>query len=190
MFRTFMNRCKSIVSTTGTKQMRNMAGLSTFTVLGTSIMTTSDTSDYVCPNDVWTESTFDDDFDVDIRAKLLRQKINCKSKESMTSQAEMEKFGPALHDNWEVHEIDDKYHLKRDFYVDTIDEVKDICNLIFDVAERSNYHPDITVKGHKVISVDLYSFRLDGLRIADFIVAARIDVEIEKLVQQYDNDSF
>eukprot|EP00483_Globobulimina_turgida_P002050 UN02052 len=128
------------------------------------------------------------DKDSSKRNKLLKEKINCSSKITLDLDSDLEKYLDILHDDWRIFKDDNnnnKCHLYREFNVDTFDEIMDITSTVFEVAHDANYHPDIQIFGHKKITIDIYSYKLTNLRVNDFIFAARIDENIEKLMKEY-----
>ena len=127
------------------------------------------------------------------RSKLLKQRIDCKSKKTLDTEQELSKYLNVLHSDWKVFKDENdnnKCHLIREFNVETFGEIMDICNTIFEIADNSNYHPDIKTFGHKKVIIDIYSYKSNNLRVNDFVFAARLDENIEKLMQQYLDDEF
>eukprot|EP00483_Globobulimina_turgida_P007087 UN07101 len=134
------------------------------------------------------------------RSQLAGTRINCtkaecastRTPETMNSENEMKKYLDVLHQDWKVEKIDTKWHLKREFEVKIksvrkakkLKLLKDISRVIFQISKKSNYHPDILINGVQKITVDLYGHKMDCLRIAEFVFAARIDVEIEKMQKE------
>eukprot|EP01084_Bolivina_argentea_P026048 48407_1 len=179
MFTAFANRCRGIVSFVAMN--KKIVGWSYVTV-NTAFMTATGNNIY-----------YDCDIDLQKRNTFAATQINCAGacgtldsdkravlKETIP-QNEMKKYLDILHDNWEVKKIDNKWHLIREFYVETIDEIQDISNAIFEISKPSNYHPDMLINGQKKITLDVYSFKMNGLRLTDFVFAARVDIEIEKI---------
>eukprot|EP01083_Nonionella_stella_P241764 843966_1 len=107
------------------------------------------------------------------RNKLAETKINCSETTcattripgSMTSKNEMKQYLDVLHDDWKAINIDDKWHLKREFEVKTksrrklkkLKQLNNITQSIFQVSKKSNYHPNISIEGVEKVILDLYS---------------------------------
>ena len=52
------------------------------------------------------------------------------------------------------------------------------CNRIGEVAESEQHHPDLHLTGYRHVKVVLTTHAIGGLSMNDFIVAAKIDQEI------------
>eukprot|EP01083_Nonionella_stella_P249748 863239_1 len=126
------------------------------------------------------------------RNELAGTRINCKTPETMNSKNEMKKYLDVLDQNWNVEKIGKKWHLKREFIIQTksvrkskkLQRLKAISDAIFQVTKKSNYHPDILINGVKKLTVDIYSHKMRGLREAEFVFAARIDVAIQQIPKE------
>eukprot|EP01084_Bolivina_argentea_P269095 457237_1 len=156
-------------------------------VFATAFLSTKDLDQENSNNIGWKK--FQTHADTTKRMELLKQKRDCKSKQTITSPTELETYLDALQQDWFINISDDgKYHLIREFNVDTYGEVMDISSAVMECSDSFNYHPDMKVT-HKQVIVDIFSFKLNGLREIDFIFAAKIDQVIDKLSKEYiDNE--
>jgi Pterin-4a-carbinolamine dehydratase len=64
--------------------------------------------------------------------------------------------------------------LKENFFLITIKESLQFINLISEIGERENHHPDISF-GWGYAKISIYSHSLNGLHKNDFIFASKID---------------
>merc|ERR1712130_570956 len=119
------------------------------------------------------------------RRELLENTRDCKSTNIMKTWDDFKVFEDSVHKDWIIREEDDgKLHLIREFNVETYGEVMDICSTTMKCADEFNYHPNISVS-HKQVIVDIFSYKHDGLRLIDFMFAAKIDEAIDILSKQY-----
>jgi 4a-hydroxytetrahydrobiopterin dehydratase len=72
---------------------------------------------------------------------------------------------------WEV--IED-HHLSKTFKLPDFKEALRLVNLIGDIAEQEDHHPDIYLAWGKV-RVEIWTHKINGLTESDFILAAKID---------------
>jgi len=68
----------------------------------------------------------------------------------------------------------DKDEIERTFRFKGFPEAIDFVNLLADLAEDANHHPEIEIKFNQV-EVELSTHKIGGLSLNDFIMAARID---------------
>ncbi len=54
-------------------------------------------------------------------------------------------------------------------------------NVIADLAEGENHHPDIHLTGYRKLRIDLSTHAINGLSDNDFILAAKINAATEKV---------
>ncbi len=78
---------------------------------------------------------------------------------------------PQLDDGWSVV---DHHHLVRSFSFADFAASLAFVNQVGALAERAGHHPDIRFGwGHATI--ELWTHKIDGLHLADFVLAAQID---------------
>jgi 4a-hydroxytetrahydrobiopterin dehydratase len=65
--------------------------------------------------------------------------------------------------------------LRRDVQVKNFRAAVTLVNLIADVAEEQNHHPDICIYGWNKVSIELYTHTANGLSENDFIMAAKFN---------------
>ena len=68
----------------------------------------------------------------------------------------------------------------RSGFVDAVTAI----NAIKDVAEEEGHHPDLHLTGFNTLEIQLYTHSIDALTESDFIVAAKINLAIERLAKQ------
>lgn len=76
-----------------------------------------------------------------------------------------------LEPGWEVV---DGHHITRTWRFPDFASGLRFVNAIGAIAEEAGHHPDLQLSWGRV-RVDLWTHKIDGLHLADFIVAARID---------------
>ncbi len=76
-----------------------------------------------------------------------------------------------LEPGWEVV---DEHHLTKTWSFPDFATALAFVNAIGDIAEDAGHHPDVHLAWGRV-RVDLWTHKIDGLHLADFVVAARID---------------
>ena len=69
----------------------------------------------------------------------------------------------------------DSHKLRKEFVFNNFKEAMGFVNLVAEIAEQENHHPDIYIFYNKV-NIELYTHAVNGLSESDFIMAAKIDV--------------
>lgn len=85
------------------------------------------------------------------------------------------KFMEQVSDEWEL--VDEK-KIRREFKFKDFVAAMAFANKVADLAEAEGHHPDLHVAWGKVV-VELWTHKIDGLWDNDFIMAAKIDREVE-----------
>ena len=67
-----------------------------------------------------------------------------------------------------------QHHLQREFTFENFREALDFVNEVGELAEREDHHPDILLTYGKVV-IHLWTHKINGLSINDFIMAAKIN---------------
>lgn len=76
-----------------------------------------------------------------------------------------------LSDGWEVIEA---HHLTRTFAFPDFATALTFVNAVGAIAEEAGHHPDVWLAWGRV-RIELYTHKIDGLHLADFVLAAKID---------------
>jgi len=71
----------------------------------------------------------------------------------------------------------DEHHLEKEFKFDTYLEAVNFVNEVAAIADEQDHHPDIYLSYGKV-RVTLWTHKIGGLSVNDFIVAAKIEQSI------------
>jgi len=74
-------------------------------------------------------------------------------------------------DGWTVEQA---HHLTKTYVFDDFASALAFVNRIGEVAEREGHHPDVALSWGKV-RVDLWTHKINGLTMSDFILAAKCD---------------
>jgi len=89
----------------------------------------------------------------------------------LTSQ-EIEEYKKQLDNNWQV--VDKKY-LKREVVLDNFISVVEMVNLIAEVAEENDHHPDLLLHSYKRLLITLTTHSIGGITEKDIQLAKRVD---------------
>jgi len=84
---------------------------------------------------------------------------------------EINEYMEQLDKEWKVI---DNHHLEREFKFKNFKDALEFTNAIGELAEREGRHPDIFLSWGKV-KIVLYTHKIDGLSISDFVLAAKMD---------------
>lgn len=95
--------------------------------------------------------------------------IPCEKTPNALSEAEIEKYLEELND-WQLEEN----KIKKVFKLPDFKLALQFVNKVGAIAEEGSHHPDISISYNKV-EVTLWTHRINGLSVNDFIVAAKID---------------
>jgi len=76
-----------------------------------------------------------------------------------------------LNNEWRVV---DEHHLERTYIFKNFRQALNFTNMVGELAEEQNHHPDILLAWGKV-KVIIWTHKIDGLTESDFIFAARTD---------------
>ncbi|MBN1213477.1 MAG: 4a-hydroxytetrahydrobiopterin dehydratase [candidate division Zixibacteria bacterium] len=75
-------------------------------------------------------------------------------------------------DDWTV--IDEK-QIEKEFSFKNFAEALKFVNVVGEIAEDENHHPDILLHSWNKVTIKLWTHAICGLSLNDFIVAAKID---------------
>lgn len=88
----------------------------------------------------------------------------------------LQKLLAAVNNNWQLVR---EHHLEKEYTFDDFREALDFANLVGEMAELQNHHPDIYLAWGKV-KVTIWTHKIDGLTESDFIFAAKTDLLLKK----------
>ena len=72
-----------------------------------------------------------------------------------------------------------EHHLEKEYKFGDFREALDFTNLVGEMAERQDHHPDIYLAWGRV-KVTIWTHKIDGLTESDFVFAARTDLLLKK----------
>jgi 4a-hydroxytetrahydrobiopterin dehydratase len=72
-----------------------------------------------------------------------------------------------------------EHHLEKEYKFGDFREALDFTNLVGEMAERQDHHPDIYLAWGRV-KVAIWTHKIDGLTESDFIFAAKTDLLLKK----------
>ena len=96
----------------------------------------------------------------------------CKSGEPALTPEQIEPLRAQVHADWEV--VGDAHHLRRVFRFQNFRDALAYLNLVGALAEEQFHHPDLELSWGRV-GVEIWTHKIDGLREADFVFAAKCD---------------
>ena len=83
----------------------------------------------------------------------------------------------AVNNHWRLVR---QHHLEKEYKFGDFRKALDFTNLVGEMAERQNHHPDIYLAWGKV-KVTIWTNKIDGLTESDFIFAAKTDQLLKKV---------
>lgn len=84
---------------------------------------------------------------------------------------DIEEYMVQLDDEWKVIH---NHHIERQFKFKNFKEALEYTNKIGELAEKEGHHPDIYLSWGRV-KLTLFTHKIDGLSISDFVFAAKVD---------------
>lgn len=88
------------------------------------------------------------------------------------NEQEVQKMLASLKSGWKA---DGVHHLEREFRFSNFKEALDFTIQVGNLAEAEGHHPDITLSWGKV-KVAIWTHKIGGLTLNDFILASKIDL--------------
>ena len=82
----------------------------------------------------------------------------------------------AVDNGWQLVGV---HHLEKEYKFGDFREALDFTNLVGEMAERQDHHPDIYLAWGRV-KVTIWTHKIDGLTESDFVFAARTDLLLKK----------
>lgn len=82
----------------------------------------------------------------------------------------------AVNNDWQLV---GEHHLEKEYKFGDFREALDFTNLVGEMAERQDHHPDIYLGWGKV-KVTIWTHKINGLTESDFIFAAKTDQLLKK----------
>ena len=104
---------------------------------------------------------------------LKNQKcVPCEGGVSPFTPEQIEQTLPMLKTQWRV--LDGK-KLAKEFEFKNFVEAIEFVNKIAKVAEYQGHHPNLRIHDYKKVEVELFTHKINGLHLNDFILAANIE---------------
>ncbi|MDD2807521.1 MAG: 4a-hydroxytetrahydrobiopterin dehydratase [Patescibacteria group bacterium] len=105
--------------------------------------------------------------------ELINQKcVPCEGGIPPFTPTQIIEFKKNLKTEWQV--IDDK-KLVKDFEFENFVAAVAFVNKIAELAETQGHHPNLNIHDYKYVTVELYTHKIGGLHVNDFILAAKIE---------------
>ncbi|AKH96792.1 4a-hydroxytetrahydrobiopterin dehydratase [Halanaeroarchaeum sulfurireducens] len=101
----------------------------------------------------------------------------CTSEEEPLTEDEYDEYVEQIDDG--VWHIVDGHHLRGKYSVEDFRDALEFTYEIGELAEEEWHHPDIHLQWGEV-TVEMWTHKIDGLHLTDFIMAARMDRIYEK----------
>jgi 4a-hydroxytetrahydrobiopterin dehydratase len=86
------------------------------------------------------------------------------------------KMHEELNSSWQLV---DEHHLEKEYKFDGFKPAVDFTNVVADIAEEQDHHPDILLAWGKV-KVTIWTHKIDGLTESDFYFAAKVEEASKK----------
>jgi len=96
----------------------------------------------------------------------------CAGGEAALEREDLDRLLEELGEGWEI--VDGTHHLEKTYKWKDFQEALGFTNLVGEIAERENHHPDILLSWGQV-KLLLRTHKIDGLTESDFILAAKAD---------------
>ena len=98
--------------------------------------------------------------------------VPCSGSEDPLTQEEIEVYLPQVPE-WELlHEPDRIVRtIKTKNFMDAVALIQEIAQL----AEEEGHHPNVAIKNYNQLTIELFTHKISGLHVNDFILATKID---------------
>ena len=104
----------------------------------------------------------------------IKKCIPCEGNIPAFDYSEIHKYLKKV-DGWDVKKNEEEnYYLIKEFKFSNFLESNKFVNLVGEVAEKENHHPDIFF-GWGYAKIKIFTHAINGLAESDFILAAKID---------------
>ena len=100
--------------------------------------------------------------------------VPCKGGVPPLTGKQLQAFYKAVNNGWQLA---GEHHLEKEYKFSDFREALDFTNLVGEMAERQNHHPDIYLAWGKVT---IWTHKIDGLTESDFFFAAKTDMLLKK----------
>ncbi|MDA1330385.1 MAG: 4a-hydroxytetrahydrobiopterin dehydratase [Chloroflexi bacterium] len=109
---------------------------------------------------------------------LAEKKVHHRKAEEKLSETEIEAFRAEV-PTWGLFTEEGTQHMRREFEFDNFAQALEFTNLVAELAETHNHHPQLTTEWGAV-TVDWWTHTVSGLSENDFIMAAKTDLLFTK----------
>jgi 4a-hydroxytetrahydrobiopterin dehydratase len=106
----------------------------------------------------------------------MEQCIPCQGNEPPMALPEAKKLLDQLHPEWSINSAG---HLERVILLKNFETSVNLAVKLGEVAEQAQHHPDLLVSYGK-LRIEIWTHKISGLSRADFVLAAKFDVALEK----------
>ena len=100
-----------------------------------------------------------------------KQCVPCRGGVPPLKGHELDALFEQLDGGWSVV---DEHHLQKEYRFDDFRQALDFTNLVGEMAEEQDHHPDIFLAWGRV-KVTIWTHKIDGLTESDFVFAAKTD---------------
>lgn len=102
---------------------------------------------------------------------ISQQCVPCRGDVAPYNSSQIAIYKPQVSE-WDV--IDNK-KLQREFKFKDFSKALEFVNEVGKIAESENHHPDINLHNWNRVTITLWTHKIKGLFLNDFILAAKID---------------
>lgn len=106
--------------------------------------------------------------------------VPCRGGVPPLKKEESENFLKQLGHEWKLVQ---NHHIEKEYTFPDFRHALNFVNLVGQIAETEAHHPDIFLSYGKV-KISLFTHKIDGLTESDFILAAKINGEYPKSLQE------
>ena len=99
--------------------------------------------------------------------------IPCQGGEDPLPRIKIDDYLQAIDQKWQVYDNDTK--LKREFELADFSKAIVFVNQVAQLAELEGHHPNIYIYDYRKVRIELWTHKINGLHLNDFILAAKID---------------
>lgn len=99
--------------------------------------------------------------------------VPCRGDELPLGLSAIKELSDQLIEPWLYNKSPDR--IEREFTFETFVEAVSFITTIADIAEQEGHHPNIRLYDYNKLLIELYTHKINGLHMNDFVLAAKIN---------------
>lgn len=99
--------------------------------------------------------------------------VPCQKGAPKLKGKELQNYLDSVNSQWQLY--DRKTKIKRIFEFIDFSQALKFINRVGELAEQQSHHPNIYLHDYKLVTIELYTHKINGLHANDFILAYQID---------------